>query len=110
MGVFAPCKLRCGLQRVDDVVHIVKAGAATAHKVGGAHSARGKHLAGGGAVGKRDHLILAGKQHVVLAHNGAAAYGVQADLAPLALAALGVTVVYVGMLALLCLLDRKSVV
>ena len=46
-----------------------------------------KQLLRGSVVGKGDHLVLSGKQHVVLAYDGAAAYGVNTDLAAFSLLA-----------------------
>ena len=80
------------LQCADHVVHAVKACSLAHKEMCGAHGTRGKDLARCRAVRQGNDLVLARKQDLVLAHDRAAAYGMQTDLAACALTALGVAV------------------
>ena len=75
--------------------HVVKAGAFAAHEYRCVYCAHREQLFGLRRMGERDDLVVARKDHFMLADNGAAAHGVNANLALFALFALCVAIVHI---------------
>ena len=77
------------------ILHIIHPGGFSRQKHRCVQRAVGEHLSGTGAVGNGDDLLRSGKNHLVLAHDAAAAHSVNADLCRFTFAPLGVPVIYI---------------
>ena len=75
------------------VRHVIAAGSLSRQELGGSHSSLGKEGLGVGCVLKLDDLVLPGKDHLVLAHDGASPYSRYADLMAVSLLSLAAPVI-----------------
>ena len=81
--------------RQQHVLHIIEAGLAADEIFCGLERAQREDLAGRGGMGDGDNLVVTEEIHLMLARDGSAAHGVDADLLTAAALGLGVAAEYI---------------